>query len=64
MRLDNDNGLIVPICSTLNTLFIIGIIVLGKYWDRLPNLFFFLYMFLMITNGVVLLVHATKNNRK
>ena len=63
MKLDNNNGLIVPICSTLNILFINGIIVLDKYWDRLPNLLFSLYMFLMITNGVVLIVYATKNNK-
>ncbi len=40
MKLDNNNGLIVPFCSALNTLFIIGIIVLNKYWDTLPNLLF------------------------
>ncbi len=65
MKLDNNNGVIVPFCSALNTLFIIvGIIVLNKYWDTLLNLLFFLYMFLMITNGVILIIYAAKNNQK
>lgn len=64
MKLDTNNGVIVPFCSALNTLFIIGIIVLNKYWDTLPNLLFFLYMFLMITNGVILIIYAAKNNQK
>lgn len=64
MKLDNNDEVIVPICSTLNTLFIIGIVVLNKYWDSLPNLLFFLYMFLMIANGVILIIYAAKHNQK
>ena len=45
MKLDNNNGLIVPFCPALNTLFI-------------------LYMLLMITNGVILIIYAAKNNQK
>lgn len=59
-----DNNSVVTIGSALNCLFLIGLIVFDKYWDNVSGWVFYSYMFLMITNGVILIIYAAKNNQK
>ncbi|WP_191667832.1 MFS transporter [Limosilactobacillus walteri] len=64
MNSDNNSSLIIPICSALNALFVIGLVAMDKYWDYLSSWIVYPYILLMVINGVILLVYAVKNNKK
>ncbi len=63
MKSDNNSGSIVPICSALNVLFIIGLAAMDKQWDNLSSWIVYPYMLLMVINSAILLVHATRKNK-
>lgn len=58
-----DNNSVVTIGSALNCLFLISLIVFDKYWDNVSGWVFYSYMFLMITNGVILSIYAAKSKK-
>lgn len=64
MNSDNNSSLVIHICSVLNALFVIGLVAMDQQRDNLSSWIVYPYILLMGINGVILLVHATKNNRK
>lgn len=51
---------VIAICSSLNALFLIGLVIFDRYWDTAPGWVFYSYLFLMVVNAGVLIVYATK----
>lgn len=56
----NNRSSIIAICSSLNALFLIGLVIFDRYWDTAPGWVFYPYVFLMVINAGILIVAAMK----
>lgn len=59
----NKQNLIIPICSALNVLFVIGLIVFDQQWNNFSGWIFYPYMILMTINAAILVAYAVKNRQ-
>lgn len=58
----NNRSSVIAICSSLNALFLIGLVIFDQYWDTVPGWVFYPYVFLMVINAGILIVAAMKRN--
>ena len=54
----NNRSSVIAICSSINALFLIGLVIFDQYWDTAPGWLFYPYILLMVVNAGILIVAA------